>query len=513
MLSQLDDAILDPKLATHLIRAGAEETFAKPFASIIWMLRGFRAGRLELNVYHCSAAMTAFHRAERWMGANPAISSSCQAKRWDLACEILWRASSARAVDRISHNSAFCLGVGMWQRALGLLDATRRQVEPDSITINSVINTCTSRSWPVACGLVGDMRYQRLPVTEITCGAALKVCQQWTRACSFMEFMTRSALKINVIVGHTVLAALTLGSIWRFTLRQAFRLQECGNLDCKAIVASIDSMSKAYRWELPLSLFMLHRRDCPQNMGCVPSNAALAACGQGNGWDVVLNLFGGMAAQALVPDEITWGTLVSCLEQGARWQFALHLLACDREGLAKRSEICTNSAASCCEKACHWQSTLSLVHCLRHFRTFPGSISCNVCVSSCRNVGAWWWAVQGLVDMHSRQLVTEVSSSEATIAVARTSRWLLSLSLLAGLAGLAGADGGAAWATCMGAVIESPLAPKQRLRFLADLGSSAMISTSLLRSQMRTLAAARVCHVYIAQKLTVVSMNASWLHS
>ncbi|CAK8996411.1 Pentatricopeptide repeat-containing protein At3g29290 (Protein EMBRYO DEFECTIVE 2076) [Durusdinium trenchii] len=311
MLSQLDDAILDPKLATHLIRAGAEETFAKPFASIIWMLRGFRAGRLELNVYHCSAAMTAFHRAERWMG----------------------------------------------------------------------------------------------------------VCQQWTRACSFMEFMTRSALKINVIVGHTVLAALTLGSIWRFTLRQAFRLQECGNLDCKAIVASIDSMSKAYRWELPLSLFMLHRRDCPQNMGCVPSNAALAACGQGNGWDVVLNLFGGMAAQALVPDEITWGTLVSCLEQGARWQFALHLLACDREGLAKRSEICTNSAASCCEKACHWQSTLSLVHCLRHFRTFPGSISCNVCVSSCRNVGAWWWAVQGLVDMHSRQLVTEVSSSEATIAV------------------------------------------------------------------------------------------------
>ena len=151
---------------------------------------------------------------------------------------------------------------------------------------------------------------------------------------------------------------------WASSLQHISRLQADDTFDCKALVASIHAVSKARRWSLPLSLLWIHNRDC-HHLDCVPTNAALAACGEGNAWATVLKLVQTIAESAMVPDEVSWGTAVSGFEQVARWQHSLHFLA--THSSARTSDICCNSAASSCEKACN--SAHGSGHCFSCFNS------------------------------------------------------------------------------------------------------------------------------------------------
>ena len=388
---------------------------------------------------------------------------------------LLWALKKTRVtLDAISYNSAsnsFASGQ-KWRRSLALLRLRQlRCVRSDVITFNSTSNALgVSMAWAQGLLMLQVIKRKGLQMNETSCGAAVKVCaSKWQTATNLIEVVRRGSLRMNAVLGHSIVGACGMCNRWVSSLQHISRLQADDTFDCKALVASIHAVSKARRWSLPLSLLWIHNRDC-HHLDCVPTNAALAACGEGNAWATVLKLVQTIAESAMVPDEVSWGTAVSGFEQVARWQHSLHFLA--THSSARTSDICCNSAASSCEKACNWQGALSVIHGMRQREGRPGSIGFNAAITACQNVRAWQWSLFFLLQLHLQQIATEVSCSEAAIAVAQASSWPLSLVLLQLW------DGGGAWATSMGSAIEAS-GPKQRLQLLAKLGSSSVVSLSL----------------------------------
>lgn len=538
----------DPKVATSFIRTLA----SKPQSSeeINKILATLKAGRLELNIFHCSAAMTAFREADGWKSAldfvhrmrswavlpddlalatahhslgksdppekwataiacleqtsgsrrverpwggrrwtrvqvNPAISTCSNCDKWQVANSILRQASFLRAtLDTISYNSAFSsfASGSLWSLSHSLLVEMQDQnVQPDVITLNSAINTCNLAVWAIALQVLEKMNHKSLDITEVTCGATVKVCSsKWRAAIHLAQSLNRKSLRMNAVIGHSALASCGMCEQWSFSLQLASRLQAQDSFDCKALVATIDAMSRAKRWSLPLSLFRMHKNDC-RHFDCLPFNAALAACGQGNGWASVLKLFEVLATDALVPDEVSWGTVVSGFEQMARWRHALEFIAMARSFQVETSEICINSAASSCEKACTWSDALSLLHCMGHQGTSPGSIGFNSGITACQTCSEWQLALKFTTHLQTLQIASEVSCSETAIATAQASAWPLSLSLLGGRDGSVGAS----WATSMASIIEVVGPAKQSLQLLATLGASSVVCLSWDRDQQK----------------------------
>eukprot|EP00438_Fugacium_kawagutii_P009395 Skav231301 [mRNA] locus=scaffold161:299897:304334:- [translate_table: standard] len=512
------DSILKAPLTASL--GALREYRDKQAAQAAHAKHGQGAG-VQLNVFHCSAAIKAFHSSSGWSnaldfastmnswaiipddlviaaalhslanpflasrgwavamatlgvpswhwatrGVNPVISACSTCDEWRLASNVLHQMPALRAApDTISYNS-LCdsfAGEARWRGGNAVLCRMQEKaLQSDVITFNSAINTCAT-AWVKVLHLVQDIERRNLQMNEKSCGASIKACvSKWRIAASLLEAVRGRALEMNAVIGHSVLAAC--GNRWQQALKQANKMQIDGSFDCKALVASIHGVSKAKCWTLPLSLFQLHQRDCHNRGSAIPSNAALAACGEGNLWAAGLKLFETIALKALVPDEVTWGTVTSSFEQGARWKHALRFLG-KAMHVSVETGICCNSAASSCEKASHWQQALSLVS--GHDPGNVGSIGFNAAITACENVGEWQWSLQVVSQLHRRQMATEVSCSEAAIAAAQASQWPMSLVLL----GLC--DGGAAWATSMGSAIEAS-GPQQRLQLLAKLGRSSM---------------------------------------
>ena len=521
----------DPKAVTSLLCSVASNAaFKRPRSSqLISILSELQKAKLQLNVFHCSAAIKAFHYCDGWSDAldfvsrmncwavlsddlvvaaavhsfeksnsspnrwataitflktretwergdprwataqiNPAIGVCSNCDAWRAASDVLRRSSVMRArLDAISYNTASnsFAKIGMWLQSLALLKIRDLQsIQSDVIAFSSTINTLGQTAWAKGLHLLEEIISTSLRINETSCGAAAKVCApKWQTATRLIEAVRSRALRIQAVLGHSILAACGVCSQWASTLRRAIQLHSDDIFDCKALGASIHAVSKARRWSLPLSLFQLYSRDC-RHFDCVPHNALLAACGEGNAWATVVKLFGNMAADALVPDEVTWGTAVSSFENVARWRHSLHFLM-ERP---TTSNICWNSAASSCEKSCHWQCVLSLIHCLGQHAGRPGSIGFNAAITACQTVRAWQWSLKFMIQLQHQQMATEVSYSEAAIAAAQASSWPLSLVLLYG------ASGGS-WATSMGSAIEAG-GIKQRLQLLTQLGTSSVDS-------------------------------------
>ena len=485
----------DPRLATQFIRSQA---FGK---DIVSLLKGCEAGNLRLNAFHISAALTgsrsewvdvldllssvasralklddfvfgtAQHAIKRWDVALSLLKNGCWSatqvnptmnacsRHWGLACDILERALCARTADVFSYNSIVdSLQARGWRWSADLVRRmASSKIRADSITYNSVMAV---GAWTASLALLTALRGRGLRATERSFGATLKVyTSQWQRACKLVEAVKENGLESNVVLHHSLLAAFLNGS-WDHSLQELASLQSEQLLDCKALVAGIAVVAKA-AWQLPLTLFALHLRDCPGDT--VSCNAALRRVAEGNAWYKALDLYRRGMARNLVPDLITWGSLLQSFEVLARWRNALQLVL---EG----SEIISNSAVSCCEKASRWSMALKLLHGMPLHRLSMESMGCNAGIAACRAAGVWRQAVSLMASMPTSQWTT-VSRSEAAMAAAAHT-WASSLQLLNQVEG-------AAFATSLGCLVD--VAPyTHRLPLLNKLACSSLHSLQLL---------------------------------
>ncbi|CAE8675225.1 unnamed protein product [Polarella glacialis] len=168
----------NPRLATVVLGGLARKRL--PGVSV-HVLSVMQASQVEVNVYHCSAAISACEKGGQWQLAlnllslmpnakvvpndftySSAISACSKGGQWQLALNLLSLMPEARVVpDQINYNAAIsaCEKGGQWQLALNLLSLMPlARVVPDEITYSAAINACEhSGQCALAVSLLGKL--------------------------------------------------------------------------------------------------------------------------------------------------------------------------------------------------------------------------------------------------------------------------------------------------------------------------------------------------------------------
>ncbi|CAE8595682.1 unnamed protein product [Polarella glacialis] len=362
----------NPRLASVVLGGLARKRLPDVSVHVLTVME---ASRVEVNVYHCSAAISACEKAGQWQLAlnllglmpevrvvpneityNSAISACEKASQWQLALDLLSLMPQARVVpDQISYNAAIgaCGNVGQWQHALNLLSLMQEvKVSPDEITYNTAISACEKRGqWQLALKLLSIMPESKLMPDQLTYSAAISACSkasQWQLALNLLSLMPDARVVPDEITYN----------------------------------AAISACEKAGQWQLAVDLLSLmpEVRVVPDR---ITYNAAISACEKGGQWQLALNLLSLIPETKVMPNVITYNAATSACEKCGQWELALNLLSLMPDARVVPDEITYNAAIKACEKASQWQVALNLLSLMPEARVVPNEITYNAAISVC----------------------------------------------------------------------------------------------------------------------------------
>ena len=139
---------------------------------------------------------------------------------------------------------------------------------------------------------------------------------------------------------------------------------------------------------LPLSDMVL-ARVVPNT---VSYNSLISACGTGFQWELALHVLGDMRAPK---DRLSFSSAITACEKVGRWVIALSLLV-QLSILQRPDAIAYNSAVSVCENAGQWKQAGQLLVCMRASRVMPTVVTYSAVISACAKAQQWQWALHWL---------------------------------------------------------------------------------------------------------------------
>ncbi|CAE8597308.1 unnamed protein product [Polarella glacialis] len=297
-------------------------------------------GRLEVNVFHCSAAISACEKGGQWQ----------------LALSLLRTMPDMRVTpNEVSYSAAIsaCEKGGQWQLALSLLNIMPdMQLMPNKFSYSAAISACEKGGqWQLALSLLTTMPEIRVMPNEVCYNAAISSCGakgQWQLALSLLSTMPVMQLMPDRI----------------------------------SFSASISACEKGGEWQVALRLLttMPHLRLMPEE---ITYSAAISACEKEGEWQIALRLLSTMSGMRLLPDKITYSAAISACEKVGQWQLALSLLGTMPNARVMPNEVSYSAAISACEKGGRWQLALSLLNIMPKMRAMPNEISYNAAISAC----------------------------------------------------------------------------------------------------------------------------------
>ncbi|CAE8721444.1 unnamed protein product, partial [Polarella glacialis] len=193
----------NPRLATVVLGGLARKRLPDVSVHVLIVMQ---ASRVEVNVYHCSAAISACEKCGQWqMGLN-----------------LLNLMPEMRVVpNEITYNaamSAFEKG-GQWQLALNLLSLMPEAIMlPGQISYNAAISACDKGGqWQLALNLLSMMPGARVVLDEITYNTAISACGNcglWQPALKLMSLMPEARVMPDQITYSTAISACSKGGQW-----------------------------------------------------------------------------------------------------------------------------------------------------------------------------------------------------------------------------------------------------------------------------------------------------------
>ncbi|CAE8614608.1 unnamed protein product [Polarella glacialis] len=175
-----------------------------------------QASQVEVNVYHCSAAISACEKDGQWQ----------------MALNLLSLMPEAMVVPNVITYSAVisaCEKGGQWQMALNLLSLMPgASVVPNEITYSAAISACSKDGqWQVALNLLSLMPEATVVPNEITYSAAISVCEkggQWQLALNLLRLMPQLKILPNVVSYNAAMDAVSGMGVGYALFREAFGL-------------------------------------------------------------------------------------------------------------------------------------------------------------------------------------------------------------------------------------------------------------------------------------------------
>ncbi|CAE8591103.1 unnamed protein product, partial [Polarella glacialis] len=379
-------------MATSVLSGLASRRLAAVASDV---LRYMQDGRVEVNVFHCSAVITAGEKAGKWQLAlsilllmpemkvapnefsySAAISASDKSGQWQQALSLLGLMPETKVVpNEICYNcalSAFAKG-RQWQLALALLEQmTEMRVLPDKISFSAAISACEKGGrWQLALGLLSQMQERQLVLDQICCSAAISACSrggQWQLALELLGAMPDMKIPIDGICYNSAISACSVGG----------------------------------RWQLALGLLseMPRVRVIPDR---VSYNSAISACERCGNWQLALDLLRKMSKVQMVPDTISYNSAISACSMSGQWQMALDLVRAILANSISIDQICYSAAITACEKGGHWPLALGLLGQMQAVKLLPDAICYVAAMAACEKAARWQLALSVLAEMISKQ--------------------------------------------------------------------------------------------------------------
>ncbi|CAK9045695.1 unnamed protein product [Durusdinium trenchii] len=286
-------------------------------------LRWMQEHQVEANVFHYSAVMSTCEKASEWQSAvallaqmlqgagalpdtvvcNAAISALEKGGGWQLALALLEELKNFSVeADVISFNSVI-RGLD-WRDGLQITQCMKqRQVFPNTVTTNCLIDACSS--WPWALHLFATV--QPAERTLVTYNASLSACGvpwQWKPGPRPFDEPGGS---MSWSVAAWVLAAMPVQRV---------------SADLISSNATMDACAKgAATWQWPLTMLMdLHRARGLHDV--VSFAGGLGACEQVKDWEMAYDLLRCMAAWHVEPNHFCFN---AALSSSSAWPRSLQL--------------------------------------------------------------------------------------------------------------------------------------------------------------------------------------------
>ncbi|CAE7550895.1 unnamed protein product [Symbiodinium natans] len=237
----------------------------------------------------------------------------------------------------------------------------QRGLDPEKARTRSLRELGAVRLWRKALEAIQAFRHDAVEVNAIHRNALLGVfqkSQQWLRALQELSDRLPAGQVSTDVISFSTAAATCPG--WLMPL---FFLEWMTTSACRPNVVSFSSSQAAFKdgggWPRALSLL----RAMPQMHGVVPNvvslSCALKACAAGGRWRQALQLLAGAPARALVPNVVACNAAQSACATTALWALALSTQASTNRDLWDL--VSFNTAMDACDKARRWECAVEVL--------------------------------------------------------------------------------------------------------------------------------------------------------
>ncbi|CAE8645022.1 unnamed protein product [Polarella glacialis] len=386
--------------------------------------------RVEVNSFHCSAAISACEKAGKWQHAldllsqmpqmrvsptvmcySAAISACEKGRKWQLAlCTLGHMEGSGIPPDSIIFNAVIsaCEKGGEWQLALGLLqNIFEMRLLPTVISYSAAISACEKGGqWQLALDLLAVMPQMRCEPNVVSYSSAISACEkggQWQLAMELLAEMPERRISPNEVSYNAAISACEKGREWQLALGLLTQMPENKVTPSRiSFNAAISSCTEYWQMAIDILGRMPQMMIQPNEISC---SAAITACGKGSEWELALGLLNEMPARGLTPNVVSYNAAMSACEKGREWQRALDLLTWMRELGVPPDAVSYGAAITACEKVARWDLALHLLDNMRQAGVLPDLIGYSAAISACDTAGEWQPALSVLEDMCRRELL------------------------------------------------------------------------------------------------------------
>ena len=166
---------------------------------------------------------------------------------------------------------------------------------------------------------------------------------------------------------------------------------------------------------------------------CIPHcNVAIASCGKHSQWALALDVLQNMNMLEVVPNVVSYTSIIGACHTAASWTLALHILQQVMGSVLTPDAMLLSAVLTACARCVRWEAAVAILSEMPHFQVDPGVVAYNIVLNSLGKGGDWRKALELYASMPSRGvLANAVSSNTVITALARRSQWQLIVDTLA----------------------------------------------------------------------------------
>ena len=161
--------------------------------------------------------------------------------------------------------------------------------------------------------------------------------------------------------------------------------------------------------------------------------SAVKSCTFGGLWQRAATLIHDMQEVDLSPNQVTYASFLSTLEQECQWQLVLDTLCLMWHGRLL-DDFCCSAATSTCTRSAKWHIGLHGVNAMQKKGSILNHVSINAAINACGQGGLWSEAVKALHDMRGQRACLDLVTCNAVgDSLASGQLWEEALRLLGSL--------------------------------------------------------------------------------